>query len=80
VSDGGTPRHLPVFFCPYCGEEDIRPFGEAPGQWRCADCRRVWTVRFVGLTGVEPVQPTGPAGTASTAATVGPADTAGVGG
>ena len=67
MSDDGTPRHLPVFFCPYCGEEDIRPFGEAPGQWRCADCRRVWMVRFVGLAGAEPAQPTDPAGAASPA-------------
>lgn len=54
MSEIGTLRHLPVFYCPYCGEEDIRPFGAEPAQWRCADCRRVWAVRFVGLTGAEP--------------------------
>ncbi|HSV66575.1 MAG TPA: hypothetical protein VLJ59_11790 [Mycobacteriales bacterium] len=54
MTDGGTPRHVPVFYCPYCGEEDIRPYGEPAaakqaGQWLCSACRRVWAVRFVGL-------------------------------
>ena len=41
--------HTPPFYCPYCGEEDIRPFGETHGEWVCAACRRVWTLRYVGL-------------------------------
>jgi transposase-like protein len=41
--------HVPPFYCPYCGEEDIRPFGERHGDWRCAACRRVWTLRYVGV-------------------------------
>jgi transposase-like protein len=45
-----TPRHAPPFFCPYCGEEDIRPFGEAAAQYRCGSCLRVWTLRMVGTT------------------------------
>jgi hypothetical protein len=49
VTEGGTPRHVPVFYCPYCAEEDIRPYDGGPGQWLCAGCRRVWSVRFVGL-------------------------------
>jgi transposase-like protein len=53
TSDGGTPRHVPVFYCPYCGEEDIRPYDGGPGQWLCASCRRVWSVRFVGLVGAS---------------------------
>ena len=48
----GGGRHVPPFYCPYCGEEDIRPFTEA-AQWLCAACRRVWTVRFVGIAAVE---------------------------
>ena len=50
----GTARAVP-FFCPFCGEETIRPFGDEPdtgrGDWRCEDCTRVFTVRYKGLTG-----------------------------
>ncbi|MGH3938628.1 MAG: Insertion element protein [Pseudonocardiaceae bacterium] len=37
------------FYCPYCGEEDLRPEAEPHAAWRCADCRRVFVVRMVGL-------------------------------
>jgi len=37
------------FYCPYCGEEDLRPSGERHGAWECRDCTRVFTVRFVGM-------------------------------
>jgi ribosomal protein L37AE/L43A len=42
-----TERATP-FYCPYCGDEDLRPEDSA-GAWLCASCRRVFTVRFVGL-------------------------------
>jgi transposase-like protein len=42
------------FYCPYCGEEDLRPEAQPPAAWRCADCQRVFAVRLVGL--VAPVQ------------------------
>ena len=49
--------HAVPFHCPFCGEEDIRPYGEAAGQWRCASCTRVWTLRFVGIApAAEPVR------------------------
>jgi hypothetical protein len=51
-AEGATPRHVPPFYCPYCGEEEIRPFGEQPGEWRCELCLRVWRLRYVG-TGVR---------------------------
>ena len=48
TSDGGA-RATP-FFCPYCGEETLRPFGDAPpdssagkagrADWRCESCAR----------------------------------------
>ena len=44
-----TQSRLPPFYCPYCGEEDIRPFGDAPGEWRCDACLRVWLLRQVGV-------------------------------
>jgi ribosomal protein L37AE/L43A len=48
VSERAAP-----FYCPYCGEEDIRPEGEQHGQWRCDACTRVWTLRYVGLGRTE---------------------------
>ena len=40
--------HQPPFYCPYCGDEDLRPFGERASEWRCGACRRVWALRYVG--------------------------------
>ena len=58
-----TARVVP-YYCPYCGEEDLRPY-EAPsageqgarsdsdveirGGWHCADCTRVFTVKYHGM-------------------------------
>jgi ribosomal protein L37AE/L43A len=39
--------HLSPFYCPYCGDEDIRPHGEAHGEWACGSCRRVFALRAV---------------------------------
>jgi hypothetical protein len=39
--------HAPPFFCPYCGEEDIRPFGDRHGEWVCGSCRRAWALRSI---------------------------------
>jgi ribosomal protein L37AE/L43A len=36
-------------YCPYCGEEDLRPHGETHGTWECRACTRVFTLKFVGL-------------------------------
>ncbi len=36
-------------YCPYCGEEDLRPHAETHGTWECRACTRVFTLRFVGL-------------------------------
>lgn len=42
-------------YCPYCGEEDIRPWGDDPDKghadWRCEACLRAFSVRYKGLTG-----------------------------
>ena len=41
-----TPR-VPPFFCPYCGEQDLRP---AVGTgWHCRTCDRRFEVGFLGL-------------------------------
>ena len=48
------------YHCPYCGEEDLRPY-EPPsdaetgddvtvrGRWHCADCTRVFVVKYHGM-------------------------------
>lgn len=46
---------MTVLYCPYCGEEDLRPEPEPDGSWRCADCRRAFTVSLVGV--VPPAAP-----------------------
>jgi ribosomal protein L37AE/L43A len=45
-------RHLPVFFCPYCGDEELTPYDEQPGAWQCAACLRAFVVRPIA-TGVQ---------------------------
>jgi transposase-like protein len=51
-----TPRAVP-FYCPFCGEEDLRPYagedGRSPG-WHCRSCTRVFSLRLVGLVVTEP--------------------------
>ncbi|MBO8185427.1 hypothetical protein [Streptomyces spirodelae] len=42
------------FYCPYCGDEDLRPSEEetAPGQgaaWECVACNRAFRLKFLGL-------------------------------
>jgi transposase-like protein len=40
-------RHMTPFFCPYCGDEEIRPYGETPGEWICESCRRAFSLKSV---------------------------------
>ncbi|MFE2261169.1 hypothetical protein [Streptomyces griseosporeus] len=50
------------FYCPYCGEEDLRPSEEGwgspllersrelgGGAWECAACNRAFQLKFLGL-------------------------------
>jgi transposase-like protein len=46
---GSGERAVP-YYCPYCGEEDLRPEPEPRAAWRCVGCTRVFVVRFVGLS------------------------------
>lgn len=43
----GTQRAQP-YYCPYCGEQDIRPAAEE-GTYHCSTCDRRWRLRFEGL-------------------------------
>jgi hypothetical protein len=56
VAPAGQPggeRQVP-FYCPYCGEEDLRPAGPAGGTWRCVACARAFELRFAGIATVAP--------------------------
>lgn len=44
-------ERLPPFYCPYCGEEDIEPFGAAAGEWQCNACLRAWRLKTLGTLG-----------------------------
>jgi transposase-like protein len=53
-----TERAVP-FYCPYCGEEDLRPAEQTDrvphGAWYCADCLRTFSLKMIGV-GVPEVQ------------------------
>ena len=54
-----SPERAVPFYCPYCGEEALRPWSSDPdadpekghGEWRCEDCLRVFVLRYKGATG-----------------------------
>ena len=54
-------RQVP-FFCPYCGEEGLRPSGPDAGQWECAACARGFQLKFAGVLRPSSADSAGPAG------------------
>jgi transposase-like protein len=54
MSEPVGERQVP-FYCPYCGEADLRPAGPDAGSWRCGACARQFELRFAGVvtTGAE---------------------------
>ena len=44
MSERATP-----FYCPYCGDEDLRPSEAGGGAWECAGCARAFRLSFLGL-------------------------------
>jgi hypothetical protein len=52
VTEGVSTRHLPVFHCPYCGDEELTPYGDSANDWRCGACLRAFTVKLIA-TGVQ---------------------------
>ncbi len=44
-----SERQVP-FFCPYCGEENLRPASAEAGTWECRACARGFSLTFVGVT------------------------------
>jgi hypothetical protein len=47
-----SERAVP-FYCPYCGEEDLRPAEQTErvphGAWYCASCLRTFGVKMIGI-------------------------------
>ena len=43
-----TERAVP-FYCPYCGDEDLRPSEAAHGAWYCASCLRTFSLKMIGI-------------------------------
>ncbi|MFF2199815.1 hypothetical protein [Streptomyces sp. NPDC058145] len=37
------------FYCPYCGDEDLRPGEQGHGAWECGACNRAFQLKFLGL-------------------------------
>ncbi len=37
------------FYCPYCGDEDLRPGEQGHGAWECGACNRAFALSFRGL-------------------------------
>ena len=48
----GSRRNLPPFHCPYCGDEELTPYGDSSDSWRCGACLRAFSVRLIA-TGVQ---------------------------
>jgi ribosomal protein L37AE/L43A len=46
-------RQVP-FYCPYCGEESLRPAGPEAGEWECAACVRGFRLQFVAVRRPDP--------------------------
>ncbi|MFF3686382.1 hypothetical protein [Streptomyces sp. NPDC002187] len=43
-----SERAAPLY-CPYCGDEDLRPSEAGHGAWECASCNRAFRLSFLGL-------------------------------
>jgi len=43
-----TQRAVP-FYCPYCGEEDLRPAEQTEGSWYCPACLRTFALKMLGI-------------------------------
>jgi transposase-like protein len=46
-------RQVP-FYCPYCGEENLRPADGDAGDWECRACARGFRLKFVGVLRPQP--------------------------
>lgn len=50
MSSADSPSHRAFpLYCPFCGDEDLRPHGAEHGVWECRSCVRVFSLKFVGI-------------------------------
>lgn len=42
-------RRAVPFYCPFCGEQDLRPDEAGAAVWRCESCERRFELAFVGV-------------------------------
>jgi ribosomal protein L37AE/L43A len=60
MGDESAERQVP-FYCPYCGEPDLRPSGPDGGAWQCTSCARAFKLRFAGVVPPSPASAAAPA-------------------
>ena len=44
MSERAQPYH-----CPYCGDEDLRPYDETHGSWECRSCLRAFSLKMIAM-------------------------------
>jgi ribosomal protein L37AE/L43A len=50
---GPAPERAIAFYCPYCGDEDLRPAGADTGSWQCRSCTRRFALRLIPAGGAS---------------------------
>jgi ribosomal protein L37AE/L43A len=56
MSEAEGERQVP-FYCPYCGDQDLRPAAAIGGAWECASCARGFELRFTGIVRTRQATP-----------------------
>jgi hypothetical protein len=51
-----SERAVP-YYCPYCGDEDLRPHEDVHGAWECRACLRAFSLKMLGLLSKRPSSP-----------------------
>jgi hypothetical protein len=49
IDDRNSGERAVPYHCPFCAEQDLRPYGTTHGAWHCRTCLRAFSVRFLGL-------------------------------
>ena len=48
MTSAASQRAVP-FYCPYCGDEDLRHDEAGHGSWHCGSCTHVFRLSFTGI-------------------------------
>jgi transposase-like protein len=46
-----SPIRAVPFYCPFCGEQDIRPDEAGDAAWRCESCERRFELTVTAIGG-----------------------------